>query len=229
MQRTIAIDGACRLNGTPNCVSTGAAFIIDLDEETGIEQGYLDTLWEANSTSQRGELQGLYIALDYICAHPEDTVIITDSEYIFNTMTKEWVNRWVHNGWKTAQGTEVKNADIWQAIWKLYKLCKDNITFFHIKGHLLSVGAKTRSILLGKDTTGYCLYDKVKQGKDIAPEKAEHAKELSIKNNGFSVNEDTLRSFAAMNLVADAAANWTVDKVLENAWLSVIDSGLPTA
>lgn len=229
MQRTIAIDGACRLNGTPNCVSTGAAFIIDHDEETGIEQGYLDTLWEPKSTSQRGELQGLYIALDYICAHPADTVIITDSEYLFNTMTKEWVDRWVHNGWKTAQGTEVKNTDIWKAIWGLFKLCRDNVTFYHIKGHLLSAGAKTRAKILEKDATGYSLYDAVWRGKAIAPEKAQHAIELSVKNNGFALDEGTLKSFAAMNLVADAAANWTVDKVLENAWQSVIDSGVPTA
>ena len=109
MFKTIDIDGAWRRNCQPDCVSAGACFI--LDEDNGVEQTYTISQYEDCSTSQRGELMGLTLALEHIaaCAPDTDTVVITDSEYLFNTMTKEWVSRWEVNGWKTAQGTDLKN------------------------------------------------------------------------------------------------------------------------
>ena len=142
MLKTIAIDGACRRNGRPDCVSAGACFILDEDEHT--QKGATLSQFEEHSTSQRGELLGLQVALDHVRIAPldTDTLIITDSEYLFNTMTKEWVSRWEHSGWKTAQGEDVKNKDLWQEIWRIYTEILTPVTFYHIKGHLLSIGAK---------------------------------------------------------------------------------------
>ena len=123
--KTIAIDGACRRNGSPDCVSAGACFILI---EEAIEQSFISTSYETESTSQRGELCGLLLALENTVNNPTDTVIVTDSEYIFNTITKEWVARWRSTGWLTAEGTPVKNQDLWDQIWLLYTQVKDYVT-----------------------------------------------------------------------------------------------------
>ena len=107
--KTIAIDGACRRNGQPDCISAGSCFIVV--EEDNVEQSFVISDHETMSTSQRGELTGLLLAFEHIAIAPVDTVIITDSEYLFNTITKRWVDRWVHNNWQTAEGTDVKNKD----------------------------------------------------------------------------------------------------------------------
>ncbi len=108
----IAIDGACKRNGDPTCVSVGVAWI-----ET--EQGDLlfKSKIESGSTSQRGELNGLLEALDYAhknAADDEDIIIVTDSEYMHNTVALKWYDKWHHNNWVGADGTTVKNADMWR-------------------------------------------------------------------------------------------------------------------
>ena len=150
--KTIAIDGACRRNGKPDCISSGACFILIEDEDT--EQGFVVSSHETNSTSQRGELQGLLLAMENVVNSPMDTVIITDSEYLFNTVTKEWVERWKATGWLTAEGNPVKNKDLWEQIWDAYNMVRDYVTMFHIKGHLLSVGMKKYHDLMYADVTG---------------------------------------------------------------------------
>ena len=73
----IAIDGACRRNGKPDCVSAGGVLVVQ-DNET------YRTLCvsEKGSTNQRGEMLALLEALRYIYDTPgNDALIITDSEY----------------------------------------------------------------------------------------------------------------------------------------------------
>ena len=218
--KTIAIDGACRRNGSPDCVSAGACFILI---EEAIEQSFISTSYETESTSQRGELCGLLLALENTVNNPTDTVIVTDSEYIFNTITKEWVARWRSTGWLTAEGTPVKNQDLWDQIWLLYTQVKDYVTMFHIKGHLLSVGIKKYHDLMYEDTSGYTLYTWAKDNRVIKEEKLAHALVLSETNNGFKPDLSLLQKFAAMNITADAAANLCVENYEAAQWRSMIN------
>lgn len=226
MYATIAIDGACRGNGKPECISAGACYILEYDDNANIEQSKLMATSEYSSTSQRGELQGLLQAVEYVATSKVDTIIITDSEYLFNTMTKEWVERWRHNNWQTAQGYTVKNKDLWQRIWSLYILAQEHITFFHIKGHILSVGVKKSEELLRQDNTGYTLLQWLLQNKSISAdtEKLMHATDLSDKNNGFTPDLITFSLFAAMNAVVDKAAGIEVDKAAVTQWETVLNS-----
>lgn len=86
----IAIDGACRRNGKPDCIASGGVFIEQYTIE-GNERNLVGTKilsnYEIQSTNQRGELLALITALDYVWSAKQSTQIVTDSEYIFNAMT----------------------------------------------------------------------------------------------------------------------------------------------
>ena len=135
-------------------------------------------------------------------------------------MTKGWVTSWARKGWVTATGEPVKNKDLWEAIHRERKRCVDNnveVMFYHIKGHCIPFGKVTANSLLSKDSTGQALFNEVKakyatsQNKDSVKKNIEKAKGLSIKNNGFELDEETLSRFVCANVMADAIATKCVD------------------
>ena len=211
----IAIDGACRRNGKPDCVSAGGVFVVQ-DNET------YRTLCvsEKGSTNQRGEMLALLEALRYIYDTPgNDALIITDSEYLFNAMSKEWFNSWIRNDWITSAGTPVKNADLWMLIVDAYAKCVHkniDIIFFHIKGHVIPFGEVTATKLLQKDNSGEALFfealHKYDESKESKADNIENAKALSIKNNGYVPECFMLRQFVAANVTADAIATKCVNE-----------------
>ena len=116
-----------------------------------------------------------------------------------------------------------------QEIWDLYKSIQTPVWFYHIKGHLLSIGAKKYHELMHKDITGYTLYHKAMTDKEIQADKAEHAKNLSLENNSFALEDEQLQKFAAMNLVADAVANLCIETAEAKQWQSMLSSSVLTA
>ena len=79
----IYCDGACSGNPGPG----GWAFVIP---ERGIEQSD----YELDTTNNRMEITAVYKALKYLYDHlinlGENIEIITDSQYVINTMTQSW-------------------------------------------------------------------------------------------------------------------------------------------
>lgn len=215
----IAIDGACRRNGKPDCISSGGVFIMHYNDANELVATETLSSYEVQSTNQRGELLALLAALDKACFHMQCTHIITDSEYIFNTMTKEWFNGWESRGWLTASMEPVKNSDIWKKIVQIYRECIDlnvDITFYHIKGHCIPFGKVAASTLLSKDCTGEALMNEAYKKYDIAAaasskQKLLDANTLSLKNNGFELSDDILKEFVVMNTVVDAVATKCVE------------------
>ena len=215
----ISIDGACRRNGKPDCVSAGGVFIQQFDSELNLQQTSILSSYETASTNQRGELLALLTALDYVWSSKQSTQIVTDSEYLFNAMTKEWYKSWQHKGWVTAAGEPVKNKDLWQEIAGAYCRCEDagiDIVFYHIKGHCIPFGKVTANTLLTKDTTGGRLmvevlikYDMV--SKTTKKDQLEQANTLSERNNGFKLTPDKMRQFVVANVMADAVATKCVE------------------
>lgn len=206
----ISIDGACRRNGKPDCVASGGVFML--------HDGVYKTIstHEKNSTNQRGELLALIKALEYIVESKveEDIQIITDSEYLFNAMTKCWYLRWSRTNWLSASGETVKNKDLWQRIYAISELCPD-IQYYHIKGHCIPFGKVTACNLLTKDNTGETLlmaslvkFDEVQEAKQKV---FEDAQQLSLRNNGFELPDETFKQFVAFNIVADNIATVEVD------------------
>lgn len=222
MNIRMAIDGACRRNGKENCVSSSGTFIEIFDNDTLVDTHVLSN-FEIGSTNQRGELLALCSALTYIKAnadscHSSSIQIVTDSEYIYNAMTKEWYLGWESRGWLTASLNEVKNSDLWKSIKSLYEECKElnaEIIFYHIKGHCIPFGKVTANTLLSKEDSGKSLrqevlrkYDSVMHSKKDILDKAN---ELSLKNNGFKLEQSILREFVVINTIADAIATRCVD------------------
>ncbi len=213
---TIAIDGASRRNGKPDCVAAGGVFICSPDHSVENNRATTIRAAERASTNQRGEMLALIEALKYLTQCPEDACIITDSEYLFNAMTKEWHSRWAANGWRTADGSPVKNRDLWEHVNSLVDTILGDVYFYHIKGHLIPFGKATASNLLAHDPTGYNLYlEALEKFDTLAPTKETvfaYAQECSVKNNGFALAPETFRNFVALNVVADAVATERVEE-----------------
>jgi len=101
----IFTDGACSGNPGPG---GWAAILRCGPHEKEISGGELAT------TNNRMELTAAIRALEAL-ARPSKVTIHTDSRYLIDGL-RLWLPRWKENGWKTASGKSVKNADLWQAL-----------------------------------------------------------------------------------------------------------------
>ena len=206
----MAIDGACRRNGKPNCTAAGGVFVMHPDGSTAVI-----SCSEQESTNQRGELSALLMALQYATCQQYEVQLITDSEYIFNAMTKQWYSRWRAYGWTTAAGDPVKNKDIWQQVCDIMENSTNEVHFYHIKGHCIPFGKVTAENALFFDSSGELLLNKVsekfEQIKDTRQDIFAAAQQLSEKNNGFKLPEKVFKRFVVFNTVADAIATHAVE------------------
>ena len=219
MKLLVSIDGACRRNGKPDCTASGGVFIQQFDEHQRRVACYTLSAYEYNSTNQRGELLALLKALEHIFTANMEALVVTDSEYIFNAMTKHWYVSWMNNNWQTRSGDPVKNQDIWMEIAHAMHLCECrrdiDIAFYHVKGHCIPFGRVTAENALTKDTTGALLHGLVqKRFDEVAPTKKtvfDAALELSMRNNGFEPDAIRFKEWVTANVVADAIATKVVD------------------
>lgn len=59
--------------------------------------------------------------------------LYSDSAYVVNAFTQDWITQWQLSGWKTSTKKEVKNIELWKA---LLELCqKHKVNFIKVKGH----------------------------------------------------------------------------------------------
>lgn len=203
----IAIDGASKRNGKPDCRAAGSAVCPDT--------GKIFANAELGSTNQRGELLGLICGLQMISrlsgeGH-DDFIVVTDSEYIYNAMYSQWPQSWDNKGWVTSKGDPVKNKDLWQKALEAYNQVQDvEITFAHIKGHLVSLGEVTGRTLLDLDPTGGKLIAAASEKYEIRKQSHAHlfdaAHDLFKRNNGGMVSEDAFKKLVLANTLADYSA-----------------------
>lgn len=219
MKYRVSIDGACRRNGKPDCVSAGGLLLQRFSDDGVLESSYTTGVTERQSTNQRGEMLALIKALSILadaCGAEDEATIVTDSEYIFNAMTKDWVSSWEVKGYKTAEGSDVKNQDLWKTIYRLKQSIVGTVQFYHIKGHLIPFGKVTGEILLGTDPTARAFCEAFSRNYDLkAPTKTDDfdkANALSVRNNGFPFTRETMKDFVTINAVADAVAGIYVAK-----------------
>lgn len=215
MRIIAAIDGACRGNGKPDCMSSGAAYIHHLKKFN------IRVAIDKPSSNSRGEMCGLIEALNF-ATHENDLtemILVMDSEYLFNAITKDWIGNWERKGWITAQGTSVKNQDLWKIV-KLHLDALDELGVelvpYHIKGHLVSLGTVSAKKSLEADPTGHELYTKIWEKYELdkvkKPEKWHEAIELFERNNGFIPPEAVFKRFVVLNTVTDYIATTTLDR-----------------
>jgi ribonuclease HI len=68
-----------------------------------------------HTTNNKMELSGAIAALEAVAAHPSPVAIYTDSTYVIQGITR-WVWGWRKRDWKTAQGVDVLNRDLWERL-----------------------------------------------------------------------------------------------------------------
>ena len=133
----IYTDGACR--GNPGPGGWGAVLY------RGGERNELSGA-VSNTTNNRMELVAPVEALD---ALPDSSLVslYTDSQYVKNGITV-WISNWKRNGWKTSNGKQVRNQDLWQA---LDQSTQRHVVEWHwVKGHSGDAGNERADELANK-------------------------------------------------------------------------------
>ena len=206
----IAIDGACKRNGEPSCVSTGVAWIQTEDGNLLFKAKF-----EHQSTSQRGELNGLLEALEYAVKHSasdEDIIIVTDSEYMYNTVQLGWSFKWEQQSWMGATGT-VKNVDMWQKANKLLRYLDGRVFMQWTKGHLISYTPGNAKKAMQVDETGIELYTRIQAVASRPYDKHRIISDFNVnrRNHGHMAPPDEVAfEWAVANTTADCLAFYLV-------------------
>ena len=138
MKIKIYTDGCCLSNGSENARG-GWAFVFPGKKKIKSKSGFV-----ADTTNNRMELLSVIKALKFLSGGKNlliqrgyDSIqIYSDSAYVVNAVNLDWLVKWGQNGWKTVNGKDIKNADLWK---ELVKYCNEldffKITFQKVKGH----------------------------------------------------------------------------------------------
>lgn len=89
------------------------------------------------TTNNQMELTAVIRALDRIKNLPAAVSVHTDSVYVIRGIT-QWVWGWRNRDWKTAEGTDVANQDLWKHLMALVaqrKSQSSSIEWKYVRGH----------------------------------------------------------------------------------------------
>lgn len=125
----IYCDGACSGNPGPG----GWAFVL------GTVEGWVTegAAFVPGTTNNRMELLAAVEGLELLLkqdSKSNQVLVFSDSVYVIRGVT-QWVFGWRRNGWKTAQGDEVLNRDLWERFYNLVHQSGLKIQFRYVKGH----------------------------------------------------------------------------------------------
>lgn len=122
-------DGAC--SGNPGRGGWGAVIVLPQGEVIELGGGAEQT------TNNRMELAGTIHSLNKLRATKGPIDLWTDSVYVIRGIT-QWVFGWKKRGWKTAEGNDVANKDLWQVLLEEVtsrKIGEQKINWYFVKGH----------------------------------------------------------------------------------------------
>jgi len=120
---TIYTDGAC--SGNPGPGGWGSILMYK-ENKKEISGG------EKNTTNNIMELTAVIEALKLV-KFPCKISIYSDSAYVVNAFLQGWIYNWIKKGWKTADGSPVKNKELWEELYNFTKI--HDIKFIKVKGH----------------------------------------------------------------------------------------------
>ena len=88
-----------------------------------------------HTTNNRMELMAVIAALEEVgrLGEPCEGLIYSDSRYVVDAFSKNWITNWKKNGWVTASRTPVKNQDLWTRL--LHAMEPHRFSFRWVKGH----------------------------------------------------------------------------------------------
>ena len=122
-QVIIYTDGACEPNPGPGGIGV---VLLREGEEERFSQGYILT------TNNRMELTAAIVGLEMVPGTAAVT-LYSDSKYLVDAITKDWVQNWEESGWVRKGGRRVPNRDLWEKLLTLGKI--HQITYRWVKGH----------------------------------------------------------------------------------------------
>lgn len=118
-------DGACR--GNPGPGGWGAILVSEQPKGRKEISGA-----EPATTNNRMELTAVIEALSCLTEACEVTVM-TDSKYVADAFRQGWLEKWIDNGWRTANKKPVKNADLWRKL--LAVISAHQVKWEWVRGH----------------------------------------------------------------------------------------------
>ena len=87
---------------------------------------------QKETTNNVMELTAVIEALKLV-KRPCKIQIYSDSAYVVNAFLQGWIYNWMKKGWKTADGSPVKNKELWEELYAFTKV--HEIHFNKVKGH----------------------------------------------------------------------------------------------
>lgn len=121
-------------DGSSQSEKAGYGVVITINDKViDTFNGPLSSVKYPNGTNNQAELYAIKIAIQQSKKY-QKILIMTDSQLCINILTK-WYHSWIRNGWKTAQGTDVKNKELIQEIIKDINADQRIFSFQHVKAH----------------------------------------------------------------------------------------------
>jgi len=87
-----------------------------------------------HTTNNRMELTGPIEALAHLKATSGRLAVYTDSTYVIRGIS-EWIANWQRRGWRTVDGKDVLNRELWERLWNLVQDRTDRIDWHYVRGH----------------------------------------------------------------------------------------------
>jgi len=125
----IYADGACSGNPGPG----GSAYIIIKGGEIVYKRLFSFPL----TTNNFCELFAIVESVRYVIDNDIlECEIFSDSKYVVDGINL-WMNKWISNDWKGSSNHKIKNIEIWQNLYILWKTTTSisNISIHYVKGH----------------------------------------------------------------------------------------------
>ena len=148
----IYTDGACSGNGSENSYG---AFAVVVYKDGELVETYVKG--EKNTTNNICEMKAiLYAIIKYGKACP---TIYSDSAYAINSF-ENWRHNWKTNGWRKADGSEVKNVELVKAYDYLvinmgYRFCLEKVKgHSNCEGNIVADKLAVAEVTRIKDTDG---------------------------------------------------------------------------
>ena len=122
-------DGAC--SGNPGPGGWGA-IVVRPDGRVRELGGAAD-----QTTNNQMELFGPIQALREVRDDDGPVLMCTDSTYVIRGIT-QWIWGWQRKGWKTAEGKDVSNKELWQELARevMHRKNRGEITWRYVRGHV---------------------------------------------------------------------------------------------
>ena len=88
-----------------------------------------------HTTNNKMELTGPIEALSHVESTLGRVALYTDSTYVIRGIT-EWIPNWHRRGWRTMEGKDVLNRELWEQLWDLVRARGGGVDWHYVRGHV---------------------------------------------------------------------------------------------